>query len=303
MTKEAPMMPQVPFGPHTISRLIVGGNQQVGAAHQPGALGAHMREYFTTEQTIEFVRDCIAQGINAWQGNYSEKTRDVLQKLREDGEVINLIPLSTSPAAALGEEPMQSRLERMASGWDDLLAVKPIGVFLWGMMTDRLWRAGKIDLALDFLAKVRDAGVQVGVATHIPEVIEYIDEKGWDVDFYMASVYKWQKTREEILAILPEVPHDGFGGAELFLPSELPKMCDTIRKTPKTCLAFKIFAGGRTCSTPEQVSEVFEYVLGHIKPTDAVVVGMYPRFAEQMIQENADLVKKFGEVPATPQPA
>ncbi len=67
-------------------------------------------------------------------------------------------------------------------------------------------------------------------------------------------------------------------------------MCDTIRKTSKMCLAFKLFAGGRTCNTPEEVSDVFEYVLGHIKPTDPVVVGMYPRFADQMIKENADLV-------------
>ena len=42
------------------------------------------------------------------------------------------------------------------------------------------------------------------------------------------------------------------------------------------------------------MSDVFEFVLGHIKPTDAVVVGMYPRFHDQMIKENADLVRKFG---------
>jgi len=41
------------------------------------------------------------------------------------------------------------------------------------------------------------------------------------------------------------------------------------------------------------VSDVFEFVLGHIKPTDAVVVGMYPRFTDQ-IKENADLVKTYG---------
>jgi len=60
-----------------------------------------------------------------------------------------------------------------------------------------------------------------------------------------------------------------------------------------TCLAFRLFAGGRTCNTPEQVSDVFEYVLGHIKPRDAVVVGMYPRFSDE-VKEDADLVRKFG---------
>jgi hypothetical protein len=79
---------------------------------------------------------------------------------------------------------------------------------------------------------------------------------------------------------------------EIYLPSELPKMCDTISKTSKPCLAFKLFAGGRTCSSSEEVSGIFEYVLGHIKPEDGVVVGMYPRFSDE-IAENVELVKKF----------
>jgi hypothetical protein len=206
---------------------------------------------------------------------------------------MNLIPLSTPQIPDLSDERLRFASERLDSGWDEMMALKPIGVYFFGWVADVLWREGKLDTVRDFLARIRDAGVQVGVGTHIPEVIEYVEEKGWDVDFYMASLYKWAKTREEILAIMPEVPHDGYGGYELYLPSELTKMCDTIRKTPKTCLAFKLFAGGRTCSTPEQVSDVFEFVLGRIKPTDAVVVGMYPRFTDE-VTENADLVRKFG---------
>ena len=288
-------MPTIPFGAHTISRLIAGGNQQVGAAHNLRDLGQHMLEYFTLERTVEFLRSCMAQGIDTWQGNYSEKGRDALLKLREEGKDMKVIPISAPRVDNLSNERLRPMLVRFEDAWDIMLEdYKPVGVFFWGMLTDILWREGKIDIARDFLAKARDTGVQVGVATHIPEVIEYIEEKGWDVDFYMASLYKWMKSREELLAVLPEIPVDGSDGWEFYLPSELPRMCETIRKTPKTCLAFKIFAAGRTARTPEEVSDVFEYVLGHIKPTDAVVVGMYPRFATQMVKENADLVKKFG---------
>ncbi len=281
MSKESLKMPEVPFGTHKISRLIVGGNQQIGVSHQSREMDMHMLEYFTVDRTVEFLKSCMAQGINTWQANYNEKVRDALLKLGEEGEDINLIPLSAPQIA-----------ER-DNGFAKMLELKPIGVYLWGSITDRLWWEGKIDTARDFLARIRDAGVQVGVGTHIPEVIEYVEEKEWDVDFYMASLYRPGKSREELLEVMSEVPHDGYGGRELYLPSELPKMCDTISKTTKTCLAFKLFAGGRTCSTPEQVSEVFELVLGHIKPTDAVVVGMYPRFTDQ-IKENADLVRKYG---------
>jgi len=295
MTEVSVKMPQVPFGPHKISRLIVGGNQQVGAAHANRDMTMHMLEYFTLDRTVEFLRECLAQGIDSWQGNYSEKGRDALFQLREEGKDVQMIPLSAPQVPDLSLERMRPMLERMEGAWDDMMKdYKPVGVFFWGMLTDILWREGKIDVVREWLAKARDAGVQIGVATHIPEVIEYIEEKGWDIDFYMASLYKWMKSPEEILEIMPEIPVDGHQGWETYVPSEPVKMCDTIRKTPKTCLAFKLFAAGRAATTPEQVTEVFEYVLGHIKPTDPVVVGMYPRFQEQMIKENADLVKKLG---------
>ncbi len=78
MSKESLEMPQVPFGSHTISRLIVGSNQQLGAAHNLRDMGMHMAEYFTVERTVEFVRSCMAQGINTWQANYNEKLREVV---------------------------------------------------------------------------------------------------------------------------------------------------------------------------------------------------------------------------------
>lgn len=275
-------MPEVSFGSHNISRLIAGGNQQSGASHQSVLMTQHMLEYYTVDQTLAFLRSCIAQGINTWQANYNEKTRDVLLKLREGGEDINVICLSSPQFAARG------------NGWAKMLELDPIGVYLFGWTADQLYREGKLDTARDFMSKIRDTGLQVGLGAHRPEVIEYAEEKGWDIDFYMTALYRWGRSREEILEILPEVPHDdGYGGMELYLPSELPRMCDTISKVTKPCLVFKLLAGGRTCKTPQQVSDVFEYVLGRIKPTDAVIVGMYPRFTDE-IKVNADLARKYG---------
>ncbi|HUV43327.1 MAG TPA: hypothetical protein VMW13_00705 [Dehalococcoidales bacterium] len=94
MPEESLKMPEVPFGPHTISRLIVGGNQQNGASHQSKLMGMHMLEYFTVDRTVAFLRRCIAQGINTWQANSNEKVRDVLLKLREEGEEINFFLLN-----------------------------------------------------------------------------------------------------------------------------------------------------------------------------------------------------------------
>lgn len=301
MTQVSVKMPTVPFGRHRVSRLIVGGNQQGGASHNLRDMGMQMAEYFTVDRTVEFLRECIALGIDTWQGNYGQKTRDVVLKLREEGRDINIVPLSAPQLPGLSDKQLRHiprlALERMDGSWESILKdLAPIGLMLWGSLTDVLWKEGELDRARDFLKRIRQAGLQVGVATHTPEVIEYIDEKGWDVDFYLASLYKFEKSRDEVLRILPEVPLDvdRWGSMQVILPSERERMCDTIRETPKTCIAFKLFAAGRAATTPEQVRETFEYVFGHIKPTDAVCVGMFPKFHENMIQENADLVKTFG---------
>jgi hypothetical protein len=276
MSIEALRLPEVPFGSHSISRLIAGGNPPHGGSHQTRLMNMHMREYFTLDQTVEFLRRCQQQGINTWQTTCSESTRNALTQFREQGGEMQFICL-----CAPEEVADKDKLAKV-------LALNPMGIAFHGEVADRIWRAGKIDTVLDTLARIRDTGVLVGLSTHNPEVIEYTEDNDWDVDFYMACVYRKSRDHAELMEIMSEVPI-----GEIYLPSDVPKMCETISKTTKTCLAFKILAAGRTCDTPEQVRKAFEFVLGHIKPTDAVIVGMYPRYTDQ-IKENADLVRKYG---------
>lgn len=269
-------LPEVPFGPYSISRLIAGGNPPSGGSHQTRLMDMHMREYFTLEQTVEFLRRCMEQGINTWQISYSSRTQDTLRQFREEGGEIQFICLCSPEQVADKNE------------FAKVLELNPTGIAFHGEVTDRIWRAGDIDTALDTLAQIRDAGVQVGLSTHNPEVIEYTEENGWDIDFYMACVYRKSRNYTELMEIMREAPI-----GEIYLPSDVPKMCETISKATKTCLAFKILAAGRTCDTPEQVRGAFEFVFGHIKPTDAVIVGMYPRYIDE-IKENASLVREYG---------
>jgi hypothetical protein len=276
MSTEPLNLPEVPFGQYSISRLIAGGNPPQGGSHQTRMMDMHMLEYFTPDQTVEFLRRCRQQGINTWQSSCGEKVRRALTQFREEGGQMQFICLCAPDQVA--EEKEFARV----------LELNPLGVAFHGEVTDRIWRAGKIDTALDTLARIRNSGVLVGLSTHNPEVIQYTEEKDWDLDFYMACVYRKSRDHAELMEIMKEAPI-----GEIYLPSDVPKMCETISKARKTCLAFKILAAGRTCNTPEQVRKAFDFVLGHIKPTDAVIVGMYPRYTDQ-IKENADLVRMYG---------
>jgi len=276
MSKESPELPQVPFGLNSISRMIIGGNPPHGGSHQTRLMSMHMREYFTLDQTVEFLRRCSEQGMNTWQSSYSELVRDSLTQFRGEGGQMQFICLCSPDQVADQDKLAQ------------VLALDPMGIAFHGEVTDRIWRAGKIDTALDTLAQIRSTGVLVGLSTHNPEVIEYTEGKDWDIDFYMACVYRKSRDHKELMEIMSEVPI-----GEVYLPSDMPRMCETISKASKTCLAFKILAAGRTCDTPQQVDSAFKFVFGHIKPTDAVIAGMYPRYTDQ-VKENADLVRKYG---------
>ena len=59
-------------------------------------------------------------------------------------------------------------------------------------------------------------------------------------------------------------------------------MCEVIRQTEKTCLAFKILAASRLCATQEQAADAFRFAFSNIKPKDAVVVGMFPKYVDQI---------------------
>ena len=51
-----------------------------------------------------------------------------------------------------------------------------------------------MDEAREYTKKLRQAGVRVGIGTHKPEVVEFVEEHGWDVDFYMLCVYNRTRT-------------------------------------------------------------------------------------------------------------
>ena len=41
-------------------------------------------------------------------------------------------------------------------------------------------------------------------------------------------------------------------------------------------------SGQGTCATQDDVQSAFDYAFAHIKAQDAVVVGMYPRYVDQV---------------------
>jgi hypothetical protein len=159
-----------------------------------------------------------------------------------------------------------------------------------GENTDALFRQERMEEVREFTKRARQTGVLVGVSTHKPEVIEYIEERGWDIDFYMGCVYNRTRTVEEIRKLLGQVP---LPANELYLEKDPERMFGVMRKTRRTCLAFKILAAGRLAGSAESLDGAFQAAYAGIKKQDCVIVGAYPRFKNE-IAENAARARNFG---------
>ncbi|MCK5801590.1 MAG: hypothetical protein KAI66_02100 [Lentisphaeria bacterium] len=260
-------LPAVPFGKHEIKRLILGGNPLCGNSHCTNEMNEDMREYYTQQQVLEVLRRCEEAGINTIQarGDY-HRVLHWMELFRREGGNLQWI---AQTASEMHDVFQNIRI---------LAAAGAIGIYHHGTQTDRFWHEGRIDEVGDYLKCMRDCGVMVGLGTHRPDVIRYAEEHDWDVDFYMACFYNLGRSPRESALVSDKADYSG----EAFLESDREEMCQVIRQTSKTCLAFKILAASRNCATPKDVREAFQYAFDNIKPQDAVVVGMFTKYENQI---------------------
>jgi len=268
-------LPQIPFGPVQLSRLILGANPVNGGSHFSVFLNRQMKAYFTPENVMALLHRADEVGINCWQSG-PVNVPQWRQFREETGSEMQFISL----AADQPDDP--KAVEKLAEAG-------VLGIAHHGEVTDTLFKQGKLDEIQGFLKRVRDSGAQVGVSTHMPAVIEHIEERGWDIDFYMACAYERHRTREELLELLGHVP---IPVREVYLESDPPRMFEAVQQTERPCLAFKILAAGRLCDAPEQVEEAFRSTFAGLKPNDAAIVGMYPEYSDQ-VGHNAELTRKY----------
>src|SRR5262249_26686502 len=216
----------------------------------------------------------VKAGINTWQNSYAERTLEDLDKARDAGLKFNWL--------LLGKGDWDRFPERI----DEAAKRKPIGIAPHGALGERLHREKKLTTLTDLLKRIRDRGVLVGLSAHNPALIELAEEKGWDIDYYMCCLYYLTRPREEFQKLLgTDLPL-----GEIYLPSDPPRMFKVIQSVKKPCLAYKILAAGRRVGSAAEVRQCFETAFTNIKPTDAVIVGMFQQFGDQ-VGENAALVR------------
>jgi hypothetical protein len=272
-----PPLPTIRLGEHQVTRLIAGSNPISGYSYMGPIMDRHMREYFTPERIVEFLGNCERAGINTHQFSDPAKMAGPIRTLRERGSKMKFFCLHSGEGRSMPIEQV-------------VRDTGPIAIVHHGGVTDRLFGQGKSEQVRDFVKRVRDAGVLAGVSAHNPDCIKRIADEGWPVDFFMTCFYHLTRTKEQ-LEKMPPVVTLPIGYA--FFASDPSAMTQVARQVSQPCLGFKILAAGRKCHDKRSVQEAFRFAFEHLKPTDGVIVGMYPRFQDQ-VRENAAHARQFG---------
>jgi len=280
-------LPTVTIARHRVTRLIAGGNPLFGYSHMSGLLDQFMREYFTDQQVVKFMLDCEKAGINTWQSNYPPPLERQLPLIREAGCKVQWVALADPwdlDRSAVTAETIWATAQKCVVR---AAKHKPIAIALRGIETDQLHQEGELEVLRDFVNYVHDAGYPAGISAHNPAAIEALESKGWPIDFYMACFYRVTREPEEFQKEIGLLPV-----GETYLAPDPERMCRVIRQVAKPCLGFKILAAGRRCDSPESVRKAFEFAFQNIKPTDAVIVGMFPKFSDH-ISANVQNVREI----------
>lgn len=267
-------VPLVQLGRAKTSRLICGCNQIVGNSHQTKDLDREMVDYFTAANVKALFAECERCGINTFQGVACTYFQRLLHEYWNEGGTIQWMAQTDSREGNLIANV------RVAARYN------AVAIYHHGTRTGNLWRTGRIDELRELIDEIKSHGIAAGVGAHKPEIIEHIEAAGWPVDFYMASFYNVYKAetgwRESYLV-------SGVRRPEVYDKADRDRMVRAIQATEKPCLAFKVLGSGREAGTSESLREALAFALDNIKPTDALVVGMFPKHSNQ-VAEDAGIV-------------
>ncbi len=270
-----PALPSIQLGPQRISRLVCGWNPIEGYSHATRDLSNGMREWFTLDRTVALLEDCMRNGITAWQYDHKPHAVATLRKLWDKGIEPKVFCLH---AERENDAPLPTVIRE----------TKPFAISHHGGVTDAKFREGKSQEVRDFVKKVKDQGLLAAVSSHKPDNIKRMVDEGWENDFFMCCFYCLTRPRDEMQKKLGMVPV-----GEPMFESDRTEMTAMMRQVPKPCLGFKVLAAGRHCWSQKEVAEQFQYAFANIKPIDGLIVGMFPRYFNQ-VRDNAGHARKYG---------
>jgi hypothetical protein len=266
----------IEIGSLTVSRIILGSNPFSGHAHQTSERAQEMLHYYTAARIKEVFRQAEELGINTFCGRTDRHIIRVLMEYRDEGGTIQWIG-QTAP-----------EFGTIRRGVDLAIWGGANACYIHGGEMDNLLATEKTEEIPPAIERIKEAGMPVGVAGHEPHVFEW-SEQNLDVDFYMCSYYNpTDRSRS---------PEHVAGKREQYLPGDRAAMVEMIQSLSKPVIHYKVFAAGRN-----DPKEALTFVAQHLRPQDAVCVGVFTKDNPNMLTEDFHLLEEaLRQVQAAPE--
>ncbi len=260
------LLPVVKLGSFEITRLIIGGNPFRGYSHWREEMDREMAAWNTGEHIADALCDAEAAGLNCMQMRGDKYIFEGVEKYRARGGRMHWIVQTASEWPDVNENIRT------------IAAMKPIAIYHHGTNTDKHWKEGTMHVVRQRIELIKELGLLAGVASHIPEVHEWLVEQGWPIDFHMCCVYNLSRQVRESKIV------SGGGWVNedpLFQEEDPPRMYQFVRQVSRPCLVFKVLGAYRKCQSQETVQAALQTAYASIKPTDAIIVGMWHKHMNQ----------------------
>ena len=255
------------IGQLSVSKLIIGGNPFGGFSHQSPEKDLEMRRYYTTCRIKETLKRAEELGINTHIGRADHHMIRLLLEYWDEGGAIQWIG---QQCPLIGDINM---------GISNAIAGGAKACVLHGGLMDFLVAQNQLDEVPPAIARIRDAGMPAGIAGHNPKVFEWAEDN-LDVDFYMCSYYNSAPRDERAEHVA--------GMEERFESEDRDIMVRLIQDLSKPVIHYKVLAAGR--NDPEGA---FAFVANHLRPQDAVCVGIYTKDHPAMLEQDVELLEKY----------
>lgn len=259
-------MDKVKLGSVEVSKFILGSNPISGYSHQSIETDAKMLHYFNMAHTKELMAKAEALGVTTFIGRSDHYVKRLMMEYWDDGGKLQWISQSCSELGTM-ERGIQNAIDGGASA-----------CYIHGGIIDHMLADGRFDDIPALLQIIRDAGMPAGIAGHNPEVFRRA-ELELDLDFYMCCYYNPTSRDKD--------PNHKPGASEWFYDKDRDTMVEVISKLSRPVIHYKIMAAGR--NNPE---EAFAFAKKHMRPTDAVCVGIYDEDDPDMIRKDVELLEK-----------
>jgi hypothetical protein len=170
----------------SLPRLLIGSNWIFGWSHRGYAADAFIKEqHSTVDGTLSVLNAFLEYGIDAWMGPFSSHP-DALNKIKAIQDKIGkkLILIDTPVLNMDDNEASRKETEAVIKTSAEIGATFCL---IHHSSCEQLINKNKrtMDRLPDYTNMIRDAGLIPGLSAHMPEVIQYADLNGYDVETYI----------------------------------------------------------------------------------------------------------------------